>query len=189
MVRVAFAIPLVFCLASGCRSDAPEQSPVRASYDKATGKLTQLTVSAGRDGEPDIVSYMDGPKIVRIEIDKNEDGKIDRWEYYNNSQKLEKVGLSRVEDGIADTWIIQSPDGTVEKIEVSTRRDGKPNRFEFYEKGVLSRTEQDTDGDGRIDKWESYKDGALVTVSFDTSGRGSPDKTIHYPEAKTDAAR
>ena len=33
---------------------------------------------------------MDGARIVRVEIDKDEDGKIDRWEYYGPDQKIEK---------------------------------------------------------------------------------------------------
>ena len=48
---------------------------VEATYDKTTGKLVQLTIDANKDGKPDIYSYMDGTKFVRIEIDKDEDGK------------------------------------------------------------------------------------------------------------------
>ena len=34
---------------------------------------------------------MDGTKFISIEIDKDEDGRVDRWEYYRGDQKLEKV--------------------------------------------------------------------------------------------------
>ena len=89
-------------------SCAPSQEQVQANYDKKTGKLSQLTVMS-KDGKPNITSYMDGTKFLRIEIDTNEDGKIDRWEYYGADQKLERVGFSRANDGIADAWAFQRP--------------------------------------------------------------------------------
>ena len=52
---------------------------------------------------------MDGARVVRIEIDKDEDGKIDRWEYYGPDQKLEKVGFSRANDGKEDAWSYSDP--------------------------------------------------------------------------------
>ena len=56
------------------------------------------------DGKFDTFSYMDGATVQRIEIDQNEDGKIDRWEYYGPGQKLERVGFSRAQDGIEYAW-------------------------------------------------------------------------------------
>ena len=163
----------------GC-ADAREEKRVQATYDKTTGKLSQLTVDVVKDGKPNITSYMDGAKFLRIEIDKNEDGKIDRWEYYGPEQRLEKVGFSRSDDGKQDAWAFQGADGSIARVEVSTQRDGKPNRTEFYEKGALSRAEEDTDADGRVDKWEQYESGALVSVSFDTTKSGKPTTTIDY---------
>jgi EF hand len=158
-----------------------EERGVQAKYDRGTGKLSQLTVDAARDGKPNITSYMDGAKFLRIEIDADEDGKIDRWEYYGADQKLERVGFSRAKDGKVDAWAYQDLDGSLFKVDVSTKRDGKVSRTEFYEKGALSRAEEDTDADGRIDKWEQYESGALVSVSFDTTKSGRPTTTIDYP--------
>src|SRR5262249_14961714 len=63
-------------------------------YDKTTGKLTLLKYDSDGDGRIDMWSYMDGARVVRIEIDQNEDGQVDRWEYYDSNQKLEKIGTS-----------------------------------------------------------------------------------------------
>ena len=164
---------------AGC-AGAPQEQRVQATYDNTTGKLSQLTVDAEKDGKPNITSYMDGTTFLRIEIDKNEDGKVDRWEYYGPEQKLEKVGFSRSDDGIPDAWAFQGPDGSVARVEISTRRDGEPNRTEFYENGALIRAEEDTDRDGRVDKWEKYESGALASVSFDTTKSGKPTTTIDY---------
>jgi hypothetical protein len=159
------------------QSDA---SRVHAVYDKATGRLQQLTYDSNGNGKIDTWSYMDGTRVLRIEIDKDEDGKIDRWEYYGPDQKLEKVGFSRANDGKPDAWAYQGADGQVAKIEISTKRDGRIDRTEFYEKGALARAEEDTDGDLRVDKWETWQDGALTMVALDTSRRGTPDRRLVY---------
>jgi hypothetical protein len=176
------AIPTLAALSlltAACNPTPPEQ-PVTAVYDPASGKLSQLTVNSIKDGKPNVFSYMNGSKIVRIEIDDNEDGKIDRWEYYGPDQKLERVGLSRSDDGKQDSWAYRSADGSVERIEISTKRDATANRTEFYEKGALARAEEDTNGDGRIDKWEEYEAGELVSASFDTTGSGKPTTSVDY---------
>ena len=173
------SVVLGMMMAGGCRN-TPREQRVQADYDKTTGKLSQLTVDATKDGKPNITSYMDGTKFLRIEIDTNEDGTIDRWEYYGADQKLERVGFSRVNDGIADAWARHRSDGSVERVELSTNRDGKINRTEFYENGALARAEEDTDGDGRVDKWERYESGALISASFDTIKSGKPTTTIDY---------
>ncbi len=167
-----------------CGKSPDSSSNVSAGYDKSTGKLVQLTINQQKDGKPNIVSYMDGPKFVRIEIDKDENGSIDRWEYFKADRTLEKVGISRLNDGIADMWLFEGADGVPAKVEMSTKRNGTVDRTEFYEKGELARAEQDTDSDGRVDKWETYAGGSLAKVSFDTTKSGKPTVTIDYQQEK-----
>jgi hypothetical protein len=169
----------VSLLAAAC-NPTPSSQPVTAVYDPASGKLSRLTINSTKDGKPNVSSYMDGSKIVRIEIDDNEDGKIDRWEYYGPDQQLERVGLSRSDDGRQDSWAFRAADGSIERLEISTKRDGTPNRTEVYTKGALTRAEEDTNGDGRIDKWEEYEAGELVSASFDTTGSGKPTTSVNY---------
>ena len=166
-------------IVGGCGS-APESKQIQAEYDKQSGKLRQLTYDSNKNGRSDSFSYMDGTKVLRVEIDKDEDGKIERWEYYGADQKLEKVGLSRLNDGKVDEWAYQGPDGTVAKVEISTKHDGKVSRTEFYEKEALVRAEEDTDGNGAIDKWEAYSNGSLTSVAFDTEGSGRPTRRLVY---------
>jgi hypothetical protein len=118
---------------------------------------------------------------LRSHRDHNdEDGKIDRWEYYGQDQKVLKVGTSRAGNGSPDTWAFQSGDGGLDRIELSTRGDGRISRTEFYERGALARAEEDTNGDARIDKWETDRAGALVRVSFDRLHTGTATDTIEY---------
>ena len=175
-----FALLAAALLASSACSPAPPEDRVEAKYDATTGKLRQLTVDGVTDGKPNITSYMDGAKFVRIEIDSDEDGKIDRWEYYGPKQTVDRVGFSRANDGNPDVWATRGADGTLSKLEVSTKHNGKANRVEFFEAGRLVSAEEDTDADGRADKWEKYDSGELVSVSFDTLKSGKPTTTIDY---------
>jgi hypothetical protein len=170
--------------AASC-GDASKPGPiVEAQYDENTGRLSQLTLNSGKDGKPNIFSYMDGSKVIRIEIDSDENGSIDRWEYYGADQKLQKVGVSRANDGIVDTWLFAGADGLPTKAEVSLKRDGRVTRTEFFSKGELARAEEDTDDDGRVDKWETYAGGALAGVAFDTTRSGKPTVTVDYRQEK-----
>lgn len=66
------------------------------------------------------------------------------------------------------------------KVEVDTNMDGKPDRFEYYEEGVLFRIEADTNHDGKIDEWDAVKEGKIVKAEKDTDGDERPDRWITY---------
>lgn len=138
----------------GTACDGRESAAIQATYDD-TGILRMLTFDSNRNGKPDTWSYMEGSRIARIEIDADEDGAIDRWEYYGSNQQLEKVSTAR-------------------------RGDGKVARSEFYEGGVLTKAEEDTDANGIVDKWETYANGVVSSVAFDTTGAGHPTRRIQY---------
>ncbi len=168
-------------ISAGCDQQAAEaRKRISPEYDKTTGRLKLLKYDSNGNGIVDTWSYMDGARVVRIEIDKDEDGKIDRWEYYGPDQKLEKVGFSRANDGKEDAWSYPGADGSIERIEISTNRDGKVTRVEHYRKNVLVAAEEDSDEDGRMDKWETYDGERLASVAFDTQHRGTPDRRLIY---------
>src|SRR5262245_6124589 len=74
------------------------------TYDNKTGKLTQLTYDRNKNGKIDTWTDMDGTRALRSRIDLDEDGKIDRWEYYDDKGGVVKVGFSRMQDGREDAW-------------------------------------------------------------------------------------
>jgi antitoxin component YwqK of YwqJK toxin-antitoxin module len=151
------------------------------TYDKKTGKLTELTYDRNKNGVIDTWTEMDGSKALRARIDLDEDGKIDRWEYYDDQGQLAKVGFSRKNDGTVDAWAFSGPDGQVARIEIASTGDpAKIDRREYYANGELVRAEEDTDGNGRVDKWETYEHGALKTAAMDENGDGRPDRRLTY---------
>jgi len=148
---------VVLAAAFGACRDGRANAAIQATYDN-TGHLQMLAFDSNRNGKPDTWSHMEGSRIARIDIDADEDGAIDRWEYYDSNQQLAKVGTAR-------------------------KRDGKVSRSEFYEGGLLARAEEDTDGNGLVDKWETYANGAMAAVAFDTEGAGHPTRRIQYEVA------
>ena len=180
-MRRAAAVALVICalLFNSC-GEPSEKHEIEVAYDHRTGQLRRLTINAQSDGKPNITGDIRGSNFVKIEVDTNEDGKTDRWEYYGDDEKLSRVGVSRANDGIEDAWVIRSDSGAIARIEVSTKRNGKANRTEFYENGVLARAAEDTNLDGLIDKWEQYESGDLISASFDTTNSGHPTTTVDY---------
>jgi hypothetical protein len=176
LVVLASAVALSACDARG------EEARKRISpeYDASTGKLSLLKYDANGNGTVDTWSYMDGARVVRIEIDKDEDGKMDRWEYYGPDSKLEKIGSSRAQDGKEDAWSYPGADATIARIEISTRHDGKVTRVEHYEHDALVAAEEDGDADGKMDTWETSEGGHLTSIQFDTQHRGRPDRRLVY---------
>ncbi len=167
---------LLLTAACACSSEA--ETNIEPVYDAATGRLELLKYDSRGQGRVDTWSYMNGSRILRIEMDRDGDGTIDRWEYYDATGALEKVGYSRANDGRVDAWVHQAPDGSIGRRDTSTGNGGM--RTERYEQGVLAEVEEDSDGDGRIDRWETYDGGRLASLALDTQQAGRPDRRILY---------
>jgi hypothetical protein len=176
-------------LCTGCSAKPAGDEP-RATYDSATGRLSRIVFDANKNGKNDTVSYMDGARIVRIELDLDENGKVERWDLYRPDGTLDRVGLASRNDGVMDSQAFYSPAGALERIEISTKRDGRFDRTEFYENNVLVRGQDDTNGDGRPDKWDDYSPRpnhavgepayAITATAFDDTGSGRPERRFVY---------
>jgi hypothetical protein len=188
VVLIAAVVCATACARPG--ADGPEGSAT-ASYDTATGRLKELAYDASRDGRTDVWTDMDGARALRSRVDRDGDGRIDRWEYYDDRQRLVKVGFSRAGDGVADAWAFSAPDGTVQRIEISSSRDEQQiDRIEYYEArgvvdrlGALVRADVDANRDGRIDRWETFAGGELHTIAYDENGDGVADRRLTYEAA------
>lgn len=166
---------------AGCRREGHRAPPaIEPVYRTDTGTLTLLKHDADHNGVLDTISHMEGSRILRIEVDQDQDGRTDRWEHYGPSQTLARVGFSRARDGQEDAWSYADASGRIVRVEIDTRRDGRISRTEHYEAGSLSRAEEDGDGDGRTDRWEEYAAGRLARVSFDTAHAGVPTHILTY---------
>jgi hypothetical protein len=178
---LGIGIAVLAAAASCTKPPDPAKQTTRPTYDKTTGKLTQLTYDRNGNGVIDTWTDMDGAKPLRSRIDLDENGTIDRWEYYDGQGKLLKVGFSRNNTGKPDAWSFAGPDGKVARVEISSTGDEqKIDRWEYYDGAALARAEEDVNGDGRVDKWEVYENGAIKTAEFDEDGDGTRDRRLTY---------
>lgn len=180
----------VFCAlaVAGAACADPDAARIRATtqatYDPKTGRLTRLTGDLNKDGRIDTYTYMDGTKVLRSEIDADQDGKIEKWEFHGDDGKVVRVAISREKNGKPDTWMYPGADGTLARAEISSEQDEKKiDRWEWYEAEQLVRAEEDASGDGKVDKWEVHRSGALVSVMLDENYDGTPDRRLNYGSA------
>jgi hypothetical protein len=171
------------CLATslvvGC-DGADSQKRVVPSYDAFSSQLIQLAADQNGDGRLDQWSYLEGGRPIRGEADTDGDGRIDRWEYFGANGELVSAGTSSRNDGIEDTWTSLAADGET-RVDHARHHDRQVDLREFYKAGALVRAEEDTNADGRTDKWDRYENGVLREVDFDTTlQRDRPDRRLRY---------
>ena len=160
------------------------------AYEPETGRLRTLAFDVNKNGKNDTTLYMDGSQVRRIELDLNENGKVERWDFYDAHGTLEKVGLSRRDDGVMDAEAFYTAAGALSEIRISTKRDGHYDRTEFYERDVLVRSADDTRGSGKPDKWDTYQPDphpapgappyAITSTAIDETGAGRPTRRFIY---------
>jgi hypothetical protein len=132
------AVPLVFCIAcSEPRDPRRTNFEIRgkdgvAKYDPKTGRLQRIDADTNKNGHIETFSYWDATRIIRIEIDRDEDGKIDRWEHYDDANTLRRIGSSSRDDEVEDTWTYPDAAGLLERVESDTDRDGILDKREIY---------------------------------------------------------
>ena len=85
--------------------------------------------------------------------------RIDRWEFYDTAAAATGAGG----DGT----------GPLLRVEEDTNRDGRPDKWERYESGLVQVAEFDENRDGRPDRRLTYRDAELVLIETapDPSGR------------------
>ena len=74
----AVATALLALTIGGCEPTNAGTPAVNAVYSKTTGKLELLTYDTNKDSKTDTWSHIDSTHLVRIEIDRNFDGVVDR---------------------------------------------------------------------------------------------------------------
>ena len=133
-------------------------------------KIPMLFLQGTRDDladltllEPIVQKLGTRATLKRIEVDRDHDGRPDRWEEYVTAADKDA-----------------EPGPQIVRAEEANGPDDRVTRREQYEGGQLRTVEEDTDLDGRVDKWETYKDNRLLTVDLDLEGTGSPNRRLSY---------
>ena len=153
-----------------------------AVYERPSGRLVRLDADRNSDGRIDQRTYMDGRVALRAEVDVTHDGRVDRWEYLDTRGQLRLLGTSSGDDGIEDVWTHPIDADGRRLVEHARSRNRHIDRRDYYANDRLVRAEEDNNGDGRVDRWEVYSpDGRVRAVEFDTTlERGWPDRRLTY---------
>jgi hypothetical protein len=128
MRRLFGVWPTALVLAAACANPPadPAKQTTKPTYDKTTGKLTQLTYDRNANGVIDTWTDMDGAKPLRSRIDANEDGRVNVWETYAG--------------------------GTLKTTTFDEDGDGRPDRRLTYRNGALALIESAPDASGNFTK-------------------------------------
>jgi hypothetical protein len=160
-----------------------DRGAYKAYYDR-WGRLQRIEYDENGDGRADHIAHHDGARLPHlIEIDEDHDGQVDRWERYGPDGVLQKVGTTSRPGGLPDVWTILGPGGEPKQREIDADGDGKPERTEILEGGVVVAVELDLDGDGRVDRWQRWSGGRLVQEEIDSDGDGRPDVRLQHQGA------
>jgi hypothetical protein len=179
-VRLRKVVAIATCLAAisaGCA----RASGIHGVYDERTRALLRLDYDADGDGRIEVRTYLQGTRPFRTELDRDADGRVDRWEYLDAQARVVKVGTSSRGDAIEDQWTWAAQADGERQLEYARFRDGAITRREYLRADRLMRAEEDNNGDGRPDKWEVFDKGVLREASFDTGyTAGRPDRRLVY---------
>lgn len=175
-----FATTVGLALVLGC-TEARDRGVVGV-YDEQTRELVRLDLDRDRDGRIDVRTYTLGSLPVRTEVDADGDGDVDRWEYLDTNGRLQSVGsASSGTSELEDTWTWVVDVNGERRVDVARERDRRVTRREYYREDRLVRADEDTNADGLPDKWEIFENGVLRQASYDTAfSTGRPDRRIVY---------
>ncbi len=153
------------------------------------GNATELsvwrrTLDADGDGAPERIHYLDAETraLIRIEEDRNYDGRIDAWRSFESGE-LVLQALDETGDGKPDQWEHYAA-GRMTSRALDRSGNGKPDVELRYDAHYLSRELHDTKGDGNTDRWVFFSEGRRSRAEADRAGDGSVDTWITYSAAE-----
>ena len=172
-------LPIVLALLTGCGSGAVQQGASEADLNDALVERADMNA----DGRPDLSRYFapgaaEGQKkLLRLEIDLNFDGRVDKINTYNpETGKLAKVELNWDFDKGIDMVETYDAEGNLEEQSIDRDFNGEFDVLKHYKGGLPYSRQIDTNNDGRWDIWEYFtKKGDVYRIGKDQDGDGKPE--------------
>jgi hypothetical protein len=156
-----------------------DRGPYKAFYDP-WGRLLRIEYDSNGDGKPDQFAHHQGRKRPPlVEIDADFDGRLDRWEHYDEQGRLHRIGATR-KAGAPDVWVELDAAGQPARREYDDDRDGRVERSEVLAGDTVVTLELDTDRDGKVDRWQHRSGARTEREELDTDGDGRPDRRLVY---------
>lgn len=120
---------------------------------RGDGRDAAFRPAEGASGELQVGSRslaLDAKGLVKSGFSLRGNGVIDAWAYRDAQGRLHKIEVSRQQNGKVDRWEYYAGD-QLERVELDEDRDGRVDRWQTYEGGILIRETRDQDGDGQPD--------------------------------------
>jgi hypothetical protein len=173
-------------VAGGPKGPSGGPSTVLAHEDCSESGNKVEALDTNGDGKPDIrriFNKSSGREICRI-VDLNHDGKIDMYEYYDDSGNVRRREYCYDETGQVNA-VEHFTGGKLSTREYDTMGYHKVDTWDYFDSSAPtdaktgrpthpSRRERDLTGDGRPDQWWQWM-GDNVTITVDKDGDGKPD--------------
>lgn len=150
------------------------------------GTLREIRYDSDGDKVADVFAHFSGRAIPdRLEIDGNQDGKIDRWDDYDIEGTLIRYATS-AKGGVPDRFIEVDPKTQLTtRIETDADQDGRRERVELFIAGRMTRAEIDTNGDGIRDRVQIWEGSRMTSEELDIDGDRRPDVRIVHSKTGT----
>ena len=148
--------------------------------------IVVIETDADENKLPESVSFYTAEGLAQKDTDADQDGRVDRREFFDPSGRLTKS--EEAVDGAAGlnlAWFYDGA-GNPARAEKDGNGDGRPEIWYYYNHGRLSSVREDTNHDGRPDLWEEYDASeTIIRQSKDLNGDGRPDvaKEFKKPDA------
>lgn len=84
------------------------------AYYAADGSIVRRELSTARTGTINRIEYYENGALARAEEDTDTDGRIDKWETYDEQQRLLSVAFDATHRGTPDRRLLYAPDGSVD---------------------------------------------------------------------------
>ncbi|MFU8769288.1 MAG: hypothetical protein ACNA7H_06080, partial [Desulfotignum sp.] len=146
-----------------------------------SGEIYTRYQDMNQDGKDDDITWFENGLPVKREQDTNHAGRFDIITRFAN-------GVVRTQekdtnyDGTPDVVIHFNEKEQKECLICDTDFDGRPDTWQYYTDGMLSRVEKDESGDGRVDIKVFYQNGRKSSLIRDTNANGHFDTTQVYDD-------
>jgi Putative prokaryotic signal transducing protein len=124
-------------------------------------------------------TYSASRTALKLESDRNLDGKIDYVAHYDERGQVESATSDDNFDGVFETQI-RFRRGNIESSATDTDGDGYPDLRSVYSNGVSNKTEYINPLSGLPLRVEHFKFGILRTAEMDTDKDGKLDTRYQY---------
>jgi hypothetical protein len=185
--RVPVGLFVALALALALLAFAVDQWKETRRHGNPWSEIRSHEKDENHDGKPDLFyTYRDG-KIVKVEVDRNFDGKIDEWDFYDREGRPERIERDENYDGRPDLWYFYE-NGEVKRSEQDTDFNGQPDWFTTFEKGLSARSDCRPNGSKIVVRRFIYVHGILSEEWVDEDQDGKFDcKILHDPFGATSA--